>query len=266
MIVDGKSIARSIYSALATQVFEFNIPPKLSVFTCAPDLETRTYLKLKKEKAEMIGIAVEIVECTENETTKSLIQQIEKTAGSTDGIIVQLPFPAHIDIDQVIRAIPTTHDIDGLNPSTDSVLSPVIGACKEILEQYNVPIENQQVVILGNGRLVGRPAAKWFTEMGAQVDVLTKNTENIAHYTKQADIIVCGAGAPGFLIPEMITDGVVILDAGTSEEGGVLRGDADPRCSEKAKLITPVPNGIGPITIAILLRNLVTLAAQRRMS
>ncbi|MEX0930993.1 MAG: bifunctional 5,10-methylenetetrahydrofolate dehydrogenase/5,10-methenyltetrahydrofolate cyclohydrolase, partial [Candidatus Paceibacterota bacterium] len=114
------------------------------------------------------------------------------------------------------------------------------------------------------GRLVGKPVAKWFTEMGANVRVLTKESKDIAQYTKQADIIVCGAGASGFLKPDMIKEGVIILDAGTSEEGGVLRGDADPLCSEKAALMTPVPNGIGPVTIAMLLKNLVLLAEQHR--
>ncbi|MEX0930768.1 MAG: tetrahydrofolate dehydrogenase/cyclohydrolase catalytic domain-containing protein, partial [Candidatus Paceibacterota bacterium] len=111
MIVDGKAIASLLYTDLVKRVSDLGAPPRLTVFTCAPDLETRTYLKFKKEKAEMIGVTAEIIECAEGETTESLIEHIDTVAESTDGIIVQLPLPAHIDTDRVLASVPITHDV-----------------------------------------------------------------------------------------------------------------------------------------------------------
>ena len=263
MIVDGKAIAGRIYDDLASRIRSLKNPPRLTVFTCAPNLETRTYLELKKKRAESVGVAVTIIECAADETTDSLIAQINTAASMSEGIIVQLPLPSHIDTEAVLASVPPSHDIDGLGPETEDVLPPVVGACKEILKVHEVPVYQKHVVILGSGRLVGKPAARWFAEQGASVSILTRDTIDVAYYTAQADIIVCGAGDPGFLKPEMVKEGVVILDAGTSEDGGVLRGDADPACAEKASLFTPVPGGIGPITVAVLLRNLVDLTSKR---
>ena len=131
---------------------------------------------------------------------------------------------------------------------------------KAILESECITVEGKEVVIVGNGSLVGKPAAAWFRLGGAHVDVADNETDNLPDVTKQADIIVCGAGVPGLITPEMIKEGVIILDAGTSEDSGKLRGDADPACADKASLYTPVPGGIGPITVAVLLRNVVDAA------
>jgi methylenetetrahydrofolate dehydrogenase (NADP+) / methenyltetrahydrofolate cyclohydrolase len=128
---------------------------------------------------------------------------------------------------------------------------------------HETPVFERHVVVVGSGKLVGLPASRWFMEQGSAVSVVTKDTADIAYYTKNADIIVLGAGVPRLLTPDMVKEGVVILDAGTSEDGGVLAGDADPACAEKASLFTPVPGGIGPITVAVLLRNLVELYSKR---
>ncbi len=157
----------------------------------------------------------------------------------------------------MLKAVPPSHDIDVLNPLTTTVLSPVVGAIKEILKLHEVPVFEKHVVVVGSGKLVGRPVAAWFMEQGSSVSIVTRDTSDIVFYTKNADIIVLGAGSPRMLTPDMIKEGVVILDAGTSEDGGVLAGDADPACAEKASLFTPVPGGVGPITVAVLLRNVV---------
>ncbi|PIR84681.1 hypothetical protein COU16_01390 [Candidatus Kaiserbacteria bacterium CG10_big_fil_rev_8_21_14_0_10_47_16] len=185
---------------------------------------------------------------------------MQKAVETADSVIVQLPFPSHIDIDGVLAAVPPSHDADALNPETTAVLSPVVAACKEILKRNEVAIAEKHVTIIGSGRLVGKPAAKWFADMGAAISVVTKDTADLPYYTMHADIIVSGAGVANLITPEMVPEGVIILDAGTSEDGGELRGDASPACSEKASLFTPVPGGIGPVTVALLLRNVVTLA------
>jgi len=261
MVVDGKQIAEEIFGTLRDEVAKRSSAPILTIITCAPNFETQKYLALKEKKAAAVGIETNVVELDTSSRTEDFISAINAHVPTSSGIIVQLPLPPHIDTNAVLHAVPVTHDVDALNPLTRQVLSPVVGAMHAIVTKYGVTVEGKRAVVIGNGKLVGIPATAWLTESGARVDVVTKDTQDIASHTLHADIIVCGAGVPGLLTPSMIHNGVVILDAGTSEEGGVLRGDADPACREKAALITPVPGGIGPITIAILLRNLVELSS-----
>ncbi len=263
MIVDGKEIAERVYKRTYEEIQRLGRAPVLSIITCAPNFETQKYLALKEKKAAAIGMTTRVIELSDTSTTENFCEVIEKARDGSDGIIVQLPLPKNVDVKTVFAHIPVTHDVDALNPENHSVLSPVVGAFFEILSLCNIVIEGKHVTVIGNGRLVGLPACAWFQSAGAHVSVVTRDTGDISTYTKTADIIVCGAGSPGLLTPDMIKEDVIILDAGTSEEGGELRGDADPLCAERASLFTPVPGGIGPITIAILLSNVV-LCAQRK--
>lgn len=259
MIVDGRLLADTIYGRVRERIAAMEKAPVLGIFTCAPNFETRRYLALKASKAALVGLHIKQYDIPETATTEEVILQIREALPHIDGAILQLPFPVHMDHDALLRAVPADYDVDALNPENQFVLSPVVAACKEILGVHGVSPYNQQVTILGSGRLVGIPASKWFMEQGSHVSVVTRDTLDISYYTKHADIIVCGAGDPGFLTPDMIKEGSVILDAGTSEDGGVLRGDADEACGEKAAFFTPVPGGIGPMTIAMLFENLCTL-------
>lgn len=263
MGIDGRAIATAVYERLRVRVERFPRAPHLTILTCNPHFETQKYLVLKQKRAKEIGIAVTVTELGEDATTEDFLNAIRDTISVTDCIIVQLPLPQHIDTERVLRAVPPSHDVDALGESPN-VLSPVVGAIREILTVHDITVTGKHVTIIGNGKLVGLPVYAWFSKAGAQVSVVTKDTEDIGYYTRPADIIVCGAGVPGLLKPDMVKDGVIILDAGTSEDGGVLRGDADPACAEKATLFTPVPGGIGPITIAILLQNVVDCATKRQ--
>lgn len=260
MIVDGKEIASRIFSTLKDEVSTLSRTPRLGILTCAPTFETEKYLNLKERKAKEVGIETVRVTKDMDVSTNELLESLATLIKETDGIVVQLPLPSHIDTESVLKAVPPSHDIDVLNPLTTTVLSPVVGAIKEILKVYEVPVFEKHVVVVGSGKLVGLPASRWFMEQGSAVSVVTKDTADISYYTQNADIIVLGAGSPRMLTPDMVKEGVVILDAGTSEDGGVLTGDADPTCAEKASLFTPVPGGIGPITVAVLLRNVVELS------
>lgn len=260
MIVNGTTIARDIYARITERMAALKRPPQLAIITCAPTFETEKYIALKQQKAAAIGVRTSIISLPETVKTADMVAQITEALAGADGIIVQLPLPAHIDSAAVLSSVPPTHDVDGLNPDTKNILPPVIGAIKAVLAAHAVSVTGKRVTVLGAGKLVGLPAAAWFRAEGAVVDVVTKETPDVAAYTEAADIIVCGAGVPGVLTPEMVSEGVVILDAGTSEAGGVLKGDADPACAEKASVFTPVPGGIGPITVAVLLENLVELS------
>lgn len=262
MIIDGNKIAEHMYADMSERVFRMSRAPRLVIIVCAPNFETTRYLALKKLRAERVGILTTVVELPETSTTEEVVLAITSHSDVADGLIVQLPLPAHIDTDAVLRAIPTELDADALNPETTKVLSPVVSACKKILETFSVHPQGMNVTIIGKGRLVGLPTQQWFTSEGAHVTTVTKETEHLTNHTMQADIIVCGAGNPGLILPEMVKENVIILDAGTSEESGKLRGDADESCAEKALIFTPVPGGIGPLTIAFLLQNVVSLTTR----
>lgn len=265
MIVNGKAIAALIYKEVENQISHMRSKPHLTVFTCAPNFETQKYLALKRKKAAQVGIGMSVIEFPKTITTQEAVASIMHAHIQSDGIIVQLPFPAHIDVDALLRAIPKGCDVDAIHydGTDDRILPPVVGAIKEIADRYDVLFAAQQVAVVGKGRLVGAPAAIWCMKQGAQVTVLTKESPDAERVLQQSGILILGAGQPNLIKPEMIRDGAIIFDAGTSEDGGVLRGDADPACAEKAALFTPVPGGIGPITIAVLLRNLVSLACRQ---
>lgn len=260
MFVDGKAIAKDMYEALRLEVEKATRAPRLGILTCAPTFETEKYLAIKQKKASEVGIQTRVVTLSGDVSEDTLLAHLATLVSESDGVVVQLPLPAHISTDTVLAAIPPSHDVDALNPETTAVLSPVVGAIGEIIKVHEVPIYEKHVVVIGSGKLVGLPASRWFSEHGAGVSIVTKDTLDISYYTKNADIIVSGAGVPGLIVPQMVKEGVVILDAGTSEDGGMLKGDVDPACGEKASLLTPVPGGIGPVTIAVLLRNVVELS------
>ncbi len=266
MIVDGKAIAKDLYREIANQITHLSQAPHLTVFTCAPNFETQKYLKLKKRKATEVGIGISIVELPDALTTDEVVQSVQHACMQTDGIIVQLPLPAHIDTNAVLAAIPLSYDVDGMHYDGTAVscMSPVVGAISEITQRHDVLFASQNVVVVGHGKLVGIPAAVWARGQGAKVTVLTTESDD-ADSTKaiaNADILILGAGVPSLIKADMIKKGVVIFDAGTTEEGGELTGDAHHDCRHKASLITPVPGGIGPVTVAVLLRNVVTASAQ----
>lgn len=266
MIVDGREIAGAIYDALASEIAVCGCKPVLSVLTCAPNFATRKFLKIKRDAAARFGVVVRLEELALETTTEHVLEVLQHAISTSHGVIIQLPFPEHIDIERVLDALPASHDVDAigkearerlLSGDTD-VLPPVTGAIAEIVKRHNVVLKDTEAAVVGHGRLVGKPTSAWLSAQGAKVNVIERNAD-LSAALRAADIVVLGAGVPKMVTPEMIKEGVIIFDAGTSEDAGELVGDADPRCAEKAALFTPVPGGIGPITIAVIFKNLVTL-------
>lgn len=265
MRVDGRAIASDIYKELALEIKESSIPPTLTVFCCAPNFETKKYLALKMKKAEEVGILIGLVEWPLSITQKEAVEAVYNA--STDGVLVQLPLPDHLDTSLLLEAIPKDKDVDGMNyeAGVDFILPPVVGAIAEIAARHQIDFASKKVAVIGQGKLVGRPASQWAKSLGAEVRIYTKETP-VSEWAdlKNADIIITGVGVESIVIPKDLKEGVVIFDAGTSESGGFLVGDVAPECEEKASLITPVPGGIGPVTIAILLQNTMHLAKKNR--
>lgn len=270
MIVDGGKIAGEIISKLTKEVKKRGRSPKLFVVQVGNDYATSRYVSLKQRIADRVGIKVEVSHFNGGVKTDTLIRAIEVASDDADGIIVQLPLPSHIDKQAVLNAIPVSLDIDVLSQEgrtrfqngTNSILPPVVSAISEILKRHGTDVRNKHAVVVGKGSLVGRPVALWLTNQGANVVSLDEASPNFKEKLKKADIIVTGAGVPNLITPDMIAKGVILLDAATSESEGGVVGDTDPKCAKIASLYSPVPGGIGPVTVASLLKN--TVIASRK--
>ena len=261
MLIDGKAIAAEILDQVKTDVEALGRTVTMTAVTCAPNFETTKYLEMKKKRAAGVGVTLLIVELPAQTTTEEMVSLVYKHSQESDGVVVQLPLPEHIDKDEVLRAVPVDKDPDvfSYGEKRDRVLPPVVGAIDEISKLHEVEWKNKRVVVLGQGTLVGKPAARYARKHGARVRVYEEGTLDVTSL-KTADIIISGIGQAHFIKPDMVQEGVVLFDAGTSEDGGVLVGDVHPDTEKVAQLLTPVPGGIGPITIAYLLKNVVMLA------
>ncbi|MEK7113937.1 MAG: bifunctional 5,10-methylenetetrahydrofolate dehydrogenase/5,10-methenyltetrahydrofolate cyclohydrolase [Patescibacteria group bacterium] len=261
MIVDGRKMASEVLARTKMRAEKLLRRPNLLVYV-APDETpaTRSYLKIKARSAEEAGC--------DFEETRSLT-----FSSRADAVIVQLPLPSEVNTADVLNSIPLSQDADVLSRASrekfergdaDALLPPVVAAVRKILEFGNVEVKGKKAVVIGSGFLVGAPVATWLTQWGAEVEVVTTTSGDLSAALGNADIIVSGAGSPHLIKPEMLKEDVVLIDAGTSESGGTIAGDADPSCADKCAIFTPVPGGIGPIAVACLFDNAVTLAEREK--
>ena len=266
MIVNGKQIAGEIESLLIKQ-FE-SIPKQTIYFVIfGENKASEQFMNIKSRVAERIGIVSKIKSYPKDFSTEEAIKVIkELSSENIDGIIVQLPLPKQMDTSEVLDSIPMDKDIDLLSNlsignyrkgKTDMV-PPVANAVKSILESHNIDIENKNILIIGRGRLVGQPVADMLDLLKVNYEIIDINismSERIEKI-KSADIIISGAGTPHMIKSDMVKDGVILIDAGTTEQNSELVGDIDPDCSAKASLFSRTPGGIGPITVVSLFKNL----------
>ncbi|MEZ4103723.1 MAG: bifunctional 5,10-methylenetetrahydrofolate dehydrogenase/5,10-methenyltetrahydrofolate cyclohydrolase [Candidatus Paceibacterota bacterium] len=264
-LADGKSLALRVTDEVIDLIKNESSVPKITVIACEPNFETKKFLALKKAKAETLGVEMKNIILSNNNGTSELVETVETEAKKADGIIVQLPLPAHIDTDQVLGAIPKNKDVDafGYEGEKTEILPPVVGAIEEMAKFYKIEWNGKKVVVFGQGRLVGKPVVAYATAMGAEVTIIDETSTDVKEKTKNADIIVLGVGRPNLLTADMVKEGVVVFDAGASEDGGLLVGDANLSVASKALLLTPVPGGIGPLTVILLFRNLLKLKSRQ---
>lgn len=262
MIVEGRSIAAEILRNTKERVERLGVSPVVRAITCAPSPATLSYLRIKSARAADAGMTLEVVTMSEEATEEELMSAV--TAPGAHAVIVQLPLPAQFDTARVVNAIPVEKDADVLSVHAykqfreGGIRPPVVEAVAEILARTGTVIQGSNVVVVGQGKLVGQPVAEFLEGKGAVVHILTRDSEDLSMLAT-ADIVVSGAGSPHLITPEMVREGVVLIDAGTSESGGALVGDIDPACENKASVFTPVPGGVGPIAVACLFRNVATL-------
>lgn len=258
MIIDGRAIARELEQDLKKSLL--GVPQKNVAFVMFLDTPaTRQFVAMKSRVAERLGINVETIECFDCTTTQEAIIRIgEISRKSYDGVVVQLPLPTDFVVEEVVNAVPADLDIDGLRRDS-KFLAPVAMAVWKIFNFYQIDLGGKEIVVVGNGRLVGEPVVRMLTGKNLSVKLVEKETDDKTMRTliKNADVIVSGVGVPGLIGPDMVKDGVVLVDAGTSEQAGKLIGDVDPACAGKASFMTPVPGGVGPVTVACLFANLI---------
>lgn len=274
MIVDGKQIAMEILARTKERTSLLAHQPKVVAFYASQTPATRSYLAIKTRRALEAGCLFEA-------------RPFPLSFLDADVAIVQLPLVAGMDQKDVCDAIPIEKDADVLSSAArekfekgepDALLPPVVGAIHEIFAWGNFDPKGKKAVVIGDGWLVGKPATTWLRQQGAEVTVLNSKSGNLSAVLPTAELIVSGAGSPHLIKPDMLKKaksaeggspdgssdepfrGVVLIDAGTSESNGILAGDADPACAAKCAIFTPVPGGVGPIAVAKLFENAVTLA------
>lgn len=252
MIVDGRQIATEILARARARAATLTHPPKVVAMVGTDTPATRSYLAIKTRRAYDAGCVFEV-------------RSLGANTDDADAVIVQLPLSGGMNTKAILDAIPLEKDADVLSTAArekGTLLPPVVAAIREIFMRHAVHPEGKNAVVVGQGWLVGEPAAAWLRKQGVHVAVLTSESKDFSALTN-ADIIVSGAGVPKLIQPDMLKQGVVLIDAATSESSGEIVGDADPVCAAKCSLFTPVPGGVGPIAVAKLFENAVSLAEQK---
>lgn len=274
-LINGKELAKIIRGELKKKVDELklhNINPKLAVIMVGSDKASEIYVRNKSRACEEIGIEFEEFLLDEKTTQKELIDLIENLNVRDDihGILLQSPIPDHLDIREAFDKIDYKKDVDGFNPinvgklsiGEDSFISCTPYGVVKMLEAYNIEVEGKRAVIIGRSNIVGKPLLQCLLNKNATVTVCHSKTRDIENITKEADILIAALGKPKFVKDYMVKEGAVVIDVGINRnEEGKIVGDVDfDNVSKKASYITPVPGGVGPMTIAMLMSNVVKAA------
>ena len=265
MRVDGRTIAEKIYKEVEEKIKKLGRTPALAVFYVGKNIVTDSFVSIKKKNAEKIGVKIEVLKFAEDVSENKLINEIKDTqvGEKYDGVIIQLPVPTSLNQKKILDAVKPESDVDVLGEEAIKLFTEgrlnkaptVPGAINEIFKEHKIDLKNKKVAVLGTGKLVGEPVISWLELQGIKPKIFEKGSD--LNLLADFDVIISGIGSPHSIKPEMIKEGVVLIDAGTSEQAGKVVGDFDPACEVKASLFTPVPGGVGPITVAMIFKNLV---------
>lgn len=272
VILDGKALAAKILAGLKSEIGNRKL--SLGAVVLGDNPVIQKFIGQKKKVAEELGVDFRVYDYSADISTNELRTRIATIVhqASPEGVIIQLPLPPHINTQYILNSVPSEKDVDVLSARAigdfavgkSRIDPPVVGAIKALCKEYTIDYRGKYVVVVGAGALVGKPVAMWLLNEKATFSVVEEETADIAAFTKQADIIISGVGKPGLITGEMVRAGAVVVDAGTSESAGKLVGDVDfDSVSKRAGYLTPVPGGVGPLTVAMIYRNLFTLATQR---
>lgn len=272
MIINGKKTAQLIFDELKEKVSKLSEKPTIAVIIVGENPASKIYVKIKHKKAMELGMNSFVVEMPENTTQEDLLLKIEELNKNpnVNAILVQMPLPAHINTYQVLEKISPIKDVDGF--TFENVAKNMIGippnaySCTpkgilRLLEDYSIEIEGKNVLIIGRSNIVGKPLAAMFLNKNATITVAHSKTKNLEKLARNADIVVAAVGIPKFVKASWIKENAVVIDVGiTRLEDKTLVGDVDfEEVAKKASFITPVPGGVGPMTIIMLLENTLEL-------
>lgn len=274
-LLDGKKVSQKVKDELKIEVNELKksgINPRLAVIMVGDNSASQIYVRNKSKVCDYIGIEFEEYILSEETKQEELLQLIDKLNNKKEvnGILLQSPIPNHLDINEAFRKISPEKDVDGFHPvnvgklalGQDTFISCTPYGIIKILEDYDINIEGKNAVVIGRSNIVGKPMSQCLLNKNATVTICHSKTKNLSDITKKADILVAAIGKPNFVTEDMVKPGAVIIDVGINRmEDGKLKGDVDfEEVSKKASYITPVPGGVGPMTIAMLMTNLVKAA------
>jgi len=276
-LLNGKALADRMIVDLRSVLGDRKLA--LAVVRVGTDPVVEKFILQKEKIAEAVGVSIRRYDYEASVSTGELRTRIATIVhdADPDGIIIQLPLPGHVNMQHILNAVPVGKDVDALSARAvgdfavgkAKVLPPIVGAIQALFEEYRIDYRSKYTVIVGAGTLVGHPVALWLLNEKATFSAVDIRTPDLAAFTRQADIIVTGVGKPGLITGDMVKEGVVVIDAGTSEGGPstgsgrqtALVGDVDfDSVSQKASYLTPVPGGVGPLTVAMIYQNLLTLA------
>ena len=272
-LIDGKALAERIRSGIADEVRELG-EIGLATVLVGEDPASDIYIRLKHKAATEAGMNAKDIRLAGQTTEEELLEQVAQLDDddTIDGVLVQLPLPEHIDEARVIRTIDPIKDVDGLHPLNFGQLvlgrpghvgATPVGVMR-LLEEYDVPLEGAKAVVVGRSDIVGKPAALLLLHANATVTVCHSRTKDLGAVTREADVLVVAVGRASVIGPDDVKEGAAVIDVGMNRGDEGVVGDVDPAVAERAGLITPVPGGVGPMTIAMLLAGTVKAAQYRR--
>jgi len=275
-VIDGKTLAQNLRKNIANEVKQYSRPPGLAVLLVGDDQASQVYVRNKSRACVEVGFYSDQIHKSANITEEELLSEVCRLNENPtiDGILVQLPLPSHIDSNKIIEAIIPEKDVDGFSSENVGKLSqnkPFISPCTpkgimKMLASIKCDLRGKDCVIIGASNIVGRPMAMELLNAGATVQVCHKETKDITQKSKSADVIIAAAGVANLVKSDWVKEGAVIIDVGINRlEDGTLAGDVDfDDVKDKVSAISPVPGGVGPMTIAVLLENTLT-AYQARL-
>ena len=273
-IMNGKELSSKIKDEIKDEVESCFKTPILAVITIGYNAASEVYIKNKKKACEYVGMSLLHFDYVDSVKEKVVINKIKELNEdeNVSGIILQLPIPEGFDSKRIINTISPLKDVDGLTESSvskmyfgeDGLIPCTPKGILELLDHYNISLTGKHVVIVGRSNLVGKPLMIECLKRAATVTVCHSKTENLSHFTSQADILIVATGQKYLIDKDMVKEGSVIVDVGISREDGKLYGDVNPNVSEKCSYLIPVPGGVGPMTVAMLVKN--TLIAYKKIN
>jgi len=268
MIIDGKQIAEELLAELKKEVLDKNLEMSLAAVLVGDDPEFKKFVELKSKAADKVAISPTIYPFPENIGAEALKKDLSDIIKWSDGVLVELPLPKDIDQQEVLNMVPVEKDVDVLSENAQKLFydnkskinPPAVEALKIVLEVNDISLTGKKVAVFGQGMLIGKPISYWLEQQGAEVSRIRSTTKNPDKLSLEADIIVAGVGKPGLITGNMVKEGAIVIDYGYGKKKGKMVGDVDfMAAAKKASLITPVPGGMGPILIAVVLKNLIRL-------